>query len=360
MNMNANTNTPEDIISQLDVQYRLNGFLKLRGGVAYRAAKLAGMYAAKGSKLLKEACGYTFEEAMKNMNSFDVANTLDGMERSEGDEAQLLTEMGLEVNDMYTTLRALVMYSNKLNFDMLDLIDPSGKKRYESGTKFLGVYHTDQAQAASWANTIALHAEAADPLVTETYAEYVAKVEDERFTLTEEQWAAVQEDGENIFAKYAEQILDVILAIGDDECEFDDLPARAQIACIESMRSKVQSMQDAAVKQVKFMRSDKATKIAEASKVVGIISGMDRQFCDMLDSPRYANYAEYMYNYIPGNHSVSPAQIKERRVTIKQQPVGRVSDKVAQIENGAKPEEVETEDDLDAVLPVSALPNVGV
>lgn len=355
MNMNANTNTPEDIINQLDVQYRLNGYLKLRGGVAYRAAKLAGMYAAKGSKLLKEACGYTFEEAMKNMNSFDVANTLDGMERSEGDEAQLLTEMGLEVSDMYTTLKALVMYSNKLNFDMLDLVDPSGKKRHESGAKFLGVYHTDQAQAASWVNTIALHTEAADPLVTETYDEYVAKVEDERFTLTEEQWAAVQEDGENIFAKYAEQILDVILAIGDDECEFSDLPARAQIACIESMRSKVQSMQDAAVKQVKFMRADKAAKIAEASKVIGVISGMDRQFCDMLDSTRYANYAEFMYNYTPGNHSVSPAQIKERRVTIKQQPVGRVSDRVAQLENGVEFSDLEDAGDLSTILPVSQI-----
>ena len=355
MNMHANTNTPEDIINQLDVQYRLNGFLKLRGGVAYRAAKLAGMYAAKGSKLLKEACGYSFEEAMKNMNSFDVANTLDGMQRSEGDEAQLLTEMGLEVNDMHTTLKALVMYSNKLNFDMLDFIDPSGKKRYESGAKFTGVYHTDQAQAASWANTIALHAEAADPLVTETYAEYVAKVEDERFTLTEEQWAAVQEDGENIFAKYAEQILDVILAVGDDECEFDDLPVRAQIVCVESMRSKVQSMQDAAVKQVKFMRTDKAAKIAEASKVVGIISGMDRQFCDMLDSARYANYAEFMHNYIPNNHSVSPAQIKERRVTIKQQPVGRVNDKVAQLMNGAEFSDLEDAGDLSTILPVSKI-----
>lgn len=355
MNMNANTNTPEDIINQLDVQYRLNGFLKLRGGVAYRAAKLAGMYAAKGSKLLKETCGYTFEEAMKNMNSFDVANVLDGMERSEGDEAQLLTEMGLEVSDMYTTLKALVMYSNKLNFDMLDLVDPSGKKRHESGTKFIGVYHTDQAQAASWANTIALHAEAADPLVTETYAEYVTKVEDERFTLTEEQWAAVQEDGENIFAKYAEQILDVILAIGDDECEFSDLPARAQIACIESMRSKVQSMQDAAVKQVKFMRSDKAAKIAEASKVVGIVNGFDRQFCDMLDSSRYTSYAEFMYNYIPNNHSVSPAQIKERRVTIKQQPVGRVSDKAAQLENGVEFSDLEDAGDLSTILPVSQI-----
>lgn len=355
MNMHANTNTPEDIINQLDVQYRLNGFLKLRGGIAYRAAKLAGMYAAKGSKLLKEACGYTFEEAMKNMNSFDVANTLDGTERSEGDEAQLLTEMGLEVNDMHTTLKALVMYSNKLNFDMLDLLDPSGKKRYESGTKFTGVYHTDQAQAASWANTIALHAEAADPLVTETYAEYVAKVEDERFTLTEEQWAAVQEDGENIFAKYAEQILDVILNIGDDECEFDDLPVRAQITCIEGMRSKVQSMQDAAVKQVKFMRSNKAAKIAEASKVIGIISGFDRQFCDMLDSPRYANYAEFMYNYIPNNHSVSPAQIKERRVTIKQQPVGRVSDRTAQLMNGVELSDLEDAGDLSTILPVSKI-----
>ena len=360
MNMNANFNTPEDIINQLDVQYRLNGFLKLRGGVAYRAAKLAGMYAAKGSKLLKEACGYSFEEAMKNMNSLDVTNVLDGMERSEGDEAQLLTEMGLEVSDMYTTLKALVMYSNKLNFDMLDLVDPSGKKRHESGAKFIGVYHTDQAQAASWANTIALHAEAADPLVTETYAEYVAKGEDERFTLTEEQWAAVQEDDENIYAKYAEQILEIILTIGDGEYEFDDLQARAQIACIESMRSKVQSMQDAAVKQVKFMRSDKATKIAEASKVVGIVNGFDRQFCDMLDSSRYMNYAEFMYNYIPNNHSVSPAQIKERRVTIKQQRVGRVSDKDAQLINGAELSDLEDAGDLSTILPVSALPHVGV
>lgn len=360
MNMNANFNTPEDIINQLDVQYRLNGFLKLRGGVAYRAAKLAGMYAAKGSKLLKEACGYTFEEAMKNMSSFDVANTLDGMERSEDDEAQLLTKMGLEANDMYTTLRALVQYSNKLNFDMLDMVDPSGKKRYESGNKFHGVYHTDQAQADSWANTIKLHAEAEDPLVTETYEEYVAKVADERFTLTEEQWAAAQDEGENLYDKYADQILDVILAIGDDEREFDDLPVRAQIACIESLRSKVSSMEDSAVRQVKFMRADKATKIAEASKVIGIIRGFDRQFCDMLDSTRYANYAEFMYGYIPNNHSVAPAQIKAHRVLVKIQPVGRVSDKVAQIENGAKLEEVEIEDDLDTVLPVSALPNVGV
>ena len=119
-------------------------------------------------------------------------------------------------------------------------------------------------------------------------------------------------------------------------------------------------MQDAAVKQVKFMRSDKATKIAEASKVVGIVNGFDRQFCDMLDSSRYTNYAEFMYNYIPNNHSVSPAQIKERRVTIKQQRVGRVSDKDAQLINGAELSDLEDAGDLSTILPVSALPHVGV
>lgn len=362
MSMNANTNTPEAIFAQLDTQYQLNLYLKLRGHIAYRAAKLAGMYMAKSAKFIREAYGVgTFEEAVRLAGcSVDVANVLDSCARGEPDEQSLLQEMGLEINDMHDTLRALVMYANKLNFDMLDMVDPSGKKRREAGTRFTGVYHTDQAQADSWANTIKLHAEAEDPLVTETYEEYVAKVADERFTLTEEQWAAAQDGGENLYAAYAGRILDIILAVGDDEGEFDDLPIRAQIACIESLRSKVSSMEDGAVRQCKFMRADKATKVAEASKVIGIIRGFDRQFCEMLDSSRYANYAEFMYNYIPNQHEVTPAQIKERRVLVKTQPVGRVSDRAAQIENGAKPEEVETEDDLDAVLPVSALPNVGV
>lgn len=356
--MNANTTTIENIIDQLDVQYRLSPYLKLRGTVAYRAAKLAGMVLTKQAKLTREAFGGTFDEVMRT-SPIDVINTHDSIERGEFDEAELLGEMGLGVSDMYDQLKAMVMYSNKLNFDMLELVDPSGKRRMEPGAKFTGVYHTDRTQRESWLSSARLHAEAKDEIETATYAEYVGKIDDERFVISEEQWNALQaDDSASLFETYAEQIVDLIIGVGDDECEFDDLPIRTQIGLIESMRGKLDSIKESCVKSVKYSRLDKAAKIAEASKLVGLIGGMDRQLCDMLDSSRYANYAEFMYSYVPNAGEVQASQVKARRVIVKAQPVGRVSDRMAQFENGATRDELEDFGDLESVLPVSALPNV--
>ena len=54
--MSTNTMNLEDFITTLDEQYRLSPYLMLRGSVSYKAAKLAGMYAAKKAKPLCTEC----------------------------------------------------------------------------------------------------------------------------------------------------------------------------------------------------------------------------------------------------------------------------------------------------------------
>lgn len=341
----ANTTTPEVIFEQLDAQFRMSPMLKLRGTLAYRAAKLAGMLMAKQAKFLRaERHDLTFAEAcaLAGRSIYDWSEqTL--LANGEEHEAELLSDMGLETADMYQQLKAMVMYGNKLNFDLLELADPNGKRRMEAGTKFVGVFHTNELQRQSWKSSVLLHAEAKDSLDTDTYEDYVAKVDDDRFTVTKEQWESLVADDVSLFETHVDIIVELILDIGDDECDFDELPVRTQIGLIESMRSKLDSIKDSCIKSVRYMRGARVDKIAEASKVVGIVHGMDKQFTDMLDAPRYANYAEFMYNYIPNAGPVAVGSIKTRRALVKQQPVGRVSDVQAQRSNIA-------DDDLDGVF----------
>lgn len=340
--MNANTCTPEDVFARLGTQYQLSPLLKLRGTLAYRAAKLAGMVLQKEAKLLREANGALgYDESIHEARNIFAFNAVDAAHRGEDDERSLVEDMGLETSDMKTQLRAMVMYSNKLNFDMLELVDPSGDKRMTTGFKVRGVYHDDNTQWESWLSSVQLHAEAKDEFDIETYDEYVTKLDSPDFAMSEAQWNELNQADANVYAVHSEDIVDLIVSIGDDECDFDELPVRTQIGLIESMRSKLDAIKDSCVRSVKYARMDRADKIAEASKLVGIVSGMDRQFCDMLDSSRYANYAEYMYNYTPNQRAVNTAQVKTRRIVLKQQPAGRVSDVAAQIENGIAPTDIE-------------------
>lgn len=358
--MNANTNTPENIIDQLDVQYRLSPMLKLRGTLAYRASKLAGMLLAKeGKRMREENTDLTFTEAValagRNVYQWSE-DTL--MDRGEGHEAQGLEDMGLERSDMAAQLKAMVMYCNKLNFDMLELVDPTGNRRMEDGAKFIGVYHTDHTQRESWKSSVLMHGKDKDDLDTETYAEYVEKIGDPRFTISEAQWTALNTADISMYEAHTDVIVDLILEVGDDECEFDEIPARSQIGLIESLRGKLDSIKDACLKSVKYMRATKAEKMAEASKLVGIIGGMDRQFCDMLDAPRYANYAEYMFNYVPNAGTLREGQVKMRRAIVKEQPVGRVSNVQAQHINNAVDGSEADEVEIDPIVakPLAAFP----
>lgn len=345
--MNSNTNTPECVIGQLDAQYRMSPMLKLRGTLTYRAAKLAGMLMAKQAKWVREEqpdMSFADACALTGRNIYQWSEQT-MMERGEEHEAQGLEDMGLEVSDMYKQLRAMVGYSNKLNMDMLEeIVDPTGKRRMEPGAKFIGVYHSDDTQRESWLNSVRMHAEAKDPLSTGTYAAYVAKIGDERFTIDEEQWTAFNTGDVSLFEAYEDVIVDMILDIGDDECEFHEMSERTQIGLIESMRGKIDSIRAACMKSVKYMRGQAVDKIAEASKISGLVHGMDRQFCDMLDSARYANFVEFMWNYVPNQKDVVASAVKTRRAVMKPyQPIGRVSDVQAQRLNNA-------DDGLDDVL----------
>jgi len=296
----ANTMTPEDVINTLDEKYRLSPYLKLRGHISFKAARLCGMYMARTAKLIKD----NTETPIEKLDTFAEAM---GVLRSQHDEEQIREQMGLAVeDDMWDTIKTLVMYANKLNFDMQELIDPTGKRRNDPSFKTRGIYFTTAGQRQSWTDSVKLLAEGNDLDDLGTYAEYVAAVDNPDWTLTEEEWAVQQVDDNSLYTDYSTLIVERILNIGEEECDFDELPIRAQISCIENMRGKIPSMVESALRGFKYSREPKAQKTLEASKVKGLINGFDKMLCAMLDSPRYANYAEFMYNYIPQSKQAEP------------------------------------------------------
>lgn len=315
----------EDFITTLDEQYRLSPYLMLRGSVSYRAARLAGMYAAKLAKL------YMIAEDETGIDAFNRAM---GTTRGEIDSDSIMEEAGSEITDMHDTLKALVLYANKLNFDMQENVDPTGRKRQQRGFMQRGVYFNDVEQRASWMSSVKLVSESGEAKDS-TYADYVASLDDPEWAISELEFNELNTDDMSLYSDHAEVIVDMILDFGDDETDFNDLPIRAQISLIENMRGKIEKMQMSAIKSVKYSRLAKIDKIAEGTKLKGLIAGLNQTFCDMLDASRYANYSEFMYNYIPNAGEVTTTPISRRIVAkreldIDTKPLGRVDDKTAE------------------------------
>lgn len=342
-----NTVSLEEVLCEIPANHRLSAMLKLRGAVAYRAARLAGMFIAKRAKAVREASeDISFAGAVEAVvNNVYVWSQSTLHEHGEAHENQILSETGLghaEDMDMFIQLGKLVRYANKLNFDNLDLVDPSGKRRYEPGFKFQGVYHDDHTQRESWVHTVELLAVPKDELDCTTYAEYVAKMEGEgAFVLTEAEWTEMTQES-NLYNTYTEQIVDCLLHFGDDEGEFLDLNERTQISFIEGIRGKLGDIAEKVVRSVKYQRGLNAPqRVAEASKLKGLVLGLDGYLRAMLDLPRYRAFAEFMYSYVPGATEVRAEQVKTRRVIVKASPVGRVDDVTAQRINGTPENEIE-------------------
>lgn len=298
---NANTMSIEDVLYTIDTKYRLSPYLKLRGHISFKAARLAGMYCAQQAKVIKDA----MDQSTCGSDAFALAM---GQVRGLTTDDILLNEMGMESDQdsLWNNIKALVLYANKLNFDMQELVDPSGNKRNDPHWKFRGVYFNEAQQRQSWMDSLTLIAEGSKADVEETYAEYAAAIANPDWALTEAEWTAQQVDDNSLYADYKDVIADLIVDIGDDEAEFHDLPVRTQIAAIENMRGKVPSMIESAMKSFKYDRSDKKQKTVDATNLKGLILGFDQLFCEMLDSSRYANFSEYMYNYIPSGAAASP------------------------------------------------------
>ena len=321
----TNTMNLESFIDQLDDNYKLSPYLMLRGSASYRVAKLAGMYAAKLAKL------YMIAEDETGIDAFNRAM---GTTRGEIDSDSIMEEAGAELSDMHDQLKSLTLYCNKLNFDMQELVDPTGRRRQQRGFMQRGVYFNDVEQRASWASSVKLVSESGEAKDS-TYADYVASLDDPEWAITELEFNELNTDDMSLYDDHAEVIVDMILDFGNDEIDFSDLPIRTQISLIENMRGKIERMQASAIKSVKFSRLAKMDKIAEGTKLKGIIAGLNQLFCDMLDSSRYANYAEFMYNYIPNAgdsvaHPVSRRIVAKRELNIDTAPLGRVDDETAE------------------------------
>jgi len=312
MESEANFTDIEDVINTLDEHYRVSSYLKLRGHISYKATKLAGMFLAKLGKAYGESEGIDkFTEAMealRGMHADDILKEAMGMENGE---------------DMYETIRSMVLYANKLNFDLQELVDPTGKKRKDATFKFPGVTFSKGARRAGWVSSVKLVAEQekANSMAKGTYADYVASIDNPEWTLSEEEWNQQQVVDTTMFDSYDGNIVDLIMDLDDGECTFDHLPIRTQIAAIENMRGKLPDILAKALKSVRYNR-EVTDKIAEASKVKGLVSGFDKMFCAMLSSSRYANFTEFMYNFIPtGSYGADDAPetrqmlAREERVT---------------------------------------------
>ncbi len=319
---NDNTMSIEDVIKTIDVQYQLSSYLKLRGHISFKAARLTGMYMAKMAKII------TDHKAETGIDNFNAAM---GYLRGQSSEDELMHEMGMEAqDDLLETIRALVMYSNKLNFDMQELVDPTGKLSLDPTWKFQGVFFDETQREASWKSSVKLIAEGdTKDKLSETYEEYSKTVADPKWLLTEEEWTKLDSNDNELYDTYQDHIVERLMDIGPDECDFDELPIRAQIAAIENMRGKIPSIIDSAMKSLKYARNVDNKK-AEGSKLKGLINGFNPLFCSMLDSSRYANFTEFMYGYIPtrpGNEPVTRRMIARReRAEVKTFMEGKRSD----------------------------------
>lgn len=322
--------TVEDVLNTVDARYRLSLYLKLRGHIAYKAAKLAGQYVMKTAKL--------YSDAAREDGSMDIMtfNEVAGYMAGQDGENEILEGAGMEVSqDMRTTLQGLVEYANKLNFDMQELVDPSGTAHLERGFAVRGVYFDDAGQRASWVNSVQLLAEPTRDVLNETYDTYLASVDDKKFTLTEAEWVASTAQDDNFWLTHGEVVVDVLMNVGTDEREFGDMDVRSQIGAIENMRGKISACIESCLKSVKYNRDIVASeRVAEATKIKGLINGFNELFCDMLESSRYANHHEFMYAYMPRSQQMSKPLT--RRIVARQHSdelravTARVSDKVAE------------------------------
>lgn len=321
-----NTSDIEDVLNTLDPNYRISSYLKLRGHIGFKAAKLAGQFLAKQAKALMDHNQET---------GLDAFNAAMGYLRGQSTDDLLLSEMGLEVGtDMLHSLTSLVMYSNKLNFDLQELVDPTGKKREDSNWKFLGVFFDENGRRASWHSTVARLADKQDgdeaykasgsklPREQWEYETYTKGIDNNAWRLTFEEWTEIKNaDDKNLYDKYEHNIVDLLCDIGPDECNFDDLPVRAQIGAIENMRGKLDDILIKALKSVRYTPGV-TDRMAEASKVKGLINGFNKSFCSMLSSSRYANYTEFMYNFTPtvaaGNNTPTSRRMIARNEKINE------------------------------------------
>jgi hypothetical protein len=340
MNATYNTMTVEDVINTVDAQYRLSPYLKLRGHISYKAAKLAGMFL---TSLTKKMLDNRSEHGLDHIDSF---NAMAEYMRGESIEIELLESAGMEAQaDMYDTLKGLIGYANKLNFDMQDMVDEGGTKRLKPGFKVRGVAFTEGEVVDSWYNSVRLLADPQDAFDTETYAEYASRVTDAEWQLTEAEWVAAQAQDDSVYKTREHDIVGLILGFGQEEIMFDELSERTQIAAIENMRGKIGKCIESALKSLRYNNQlDRAGKIAEASKLKGIINAWDGEFCKMLDSSRYANFAEFMYSYTPTREIAGRANapVGRRIVARAEKPSSvRISDCAAREANG---EEVTAEE----------------
>lgn len=322
---NANFRTIEDVINTLDAQYRISAYLKLRGHISFKAAKLAGMYLAKKAKEHMTEYGLegaaAFREAMSLTASggIDAFNDMLNARREAEVSEDGVIEMGLgNQDDMLSTITQMVWYANKLNFDLQELFDPTEQKRTNPHYKQNGVYFTEDGQKQSWTSSIAL-VTSADDKPEMTYAEYKASIDNPDWLLTEAEFNEQSQKDNTLFDEYKHEIVDLLLNAGQYEADFCDLPLRTQIGAIENMRGKIDSCITSALKSVKFSRSE--NKLLESSTVKGIIKGWDKAFCEMLDAPKFAHLAEVMYNYVPGSAVKKSAGITRRIINREPTPI---------------------------------------
>ncbi len=321
----ANIRTIEDVINTLDAQYRISAYLKLRGHISYKAARTAGMYLAKRAKEHMTQYGLEGAAAFRTAMSHVADGGIDSFNDylNETREAEVsedgVIEMGLgNQDDMLNTIHALVQYANKLNFDLQELFDPTETKRADPHYKQNGVYFTEEGEKQSWTSSVALVA-SADDKPEMTYAQYKAAVENPDWLLTEAEFNEQSQNDNSLFDEYKHEIVDLLLSVGHGEIDFCDLPLRTQIAAIENMRGKIDSCVTSALKSVKYSRSE--NKLLESSTVKGIIKGWDKAFCEMLDAPKFAHLAEFMYNYVPGSAVKKSAGITRKIINREPAPV---------------------------------------
>jgi len=378
MESQGNILDPEDVINTLDTNYRLSGYLKLRGHISYKAAKLAGQYMAKEAKALMDAA---------SESGIDAFNAAMGQVRGLDTDNILLDEMGLEAHTeetLFETIRSLVLYANKLNFDIQKLYDPSGKLREDPTFKKPGVFFDEDGRKDSWAASVKLVANKdqdkdADEkykryvndfkLITKTaadqktdkvelvaylasrktefldrpswdYKQYFDSVENKEWALTREEWDLQNDGSENeLFVKFEDHIVELLLDFGGDEGYFDNLPTRTQIAAIENMRGKIPELLTSALKSVKFARGV-LNRNTEATTVKGLVGGFNKMFCSMLSSSRYANHTEFMYNFAPVKMSADNKPVSRRMIA-------RNEDAARALNNTRKVETVKAEDFLE-------------
>ena len=317
-NVNANTNSPDQIIKTVDGNYQLSLFMSLRGHIAFKAVAQMGMYIAKQNAVTNRA-------KAGDLEGFKLEQ-----ESTRGDEIgeQLMHEAGMTVQaqaEWYEDIASLIRYSNKLTYDMQELADPSETKRADPSFKQNGIWFNMDQREESWKDTLKLIAQRAaedetygqyaanylgdpkemqseDEWLEDAYAAHVKRIGHPAFAMSKPSFIEMAKSHKSVYEKFTPQILEALLDVGTDECDFDELSLRAQIACIENCRDKLERWAETAVKSVRFMNGMTfLEKQGEAATIRGLIlKGFDLEFRAMLSSTRYANLGEFMRNFVPG------------------------------------------------------------